>query len=248
MFLNCFRAPCHELIHCLQNVAGQQMTGQLAEHDGYFACNILARAVSEAALPQDTSHQLAYPGLEDEIQLNNLYSMKWRLSNPPESVGPWMTFETTYSAWRDSFGAGVGLWNDNNFGPPPDIKSTPRSLTGSAEFVAGPMVTTEAGCLVLSCCHSPSEADILEPTAQSLNGVLRGSDLLELIKAMLDTMFEQRYALTHPDATVDTKTGHKLLDCVGREVSIHSSVRLAGITPSQRIAAALQPVGIAPTF
>ena len=143
MHLMCFRACCHEVIHLVQFYAGQGMHGQLAEHDGYFATDLLACTVaarlfdgvsggvggagegkgSEAGTTSSgggggggggssVDADLLYPGIMEVTQRMMLSTTKRRLAKADEVDGFDMA---SYTAWRDSFGAGVGLWNDKNF-------------------------------------------------------------------------------------------------------------------------------------
>ena len=154
MHLMCFRACCHEVIHLVQFYAGQGMHGQLAEHDGYFATDLLACTVaallfdgvsggisdgvggagegkgSEAGTNSSgggggssgsgsgsgsgssVDADLLYPGIMEVTQRMMLSTTKRRLAKAGEVDGFDMA---SYTAWRDSFGAGVGLWNDKNF-------------------------------------------------------------------------------------------------------------------------------------
>lgn len=132
MFINCLRAPCHELLHCVQQLCGQRMNAQVAEHDAYFGADVLARTVIPR-LPH------FYPGLAEELQLTALGAVLQKFeAPPPELASP--LFEPAYTRWRDSFGGcGMhGLWNDNSF---------KTEFGTSAEFVAGQLLNTEASTL-----------------------------------------------------------------------------------------------------
>ena len=57
------------------------MNAQLAEHDAYFATNLLARA----SLRDPTLAALVYPGLAEECLLLSLNASRNRLAHPPVS-------------------------------------------------------------------------------------------------------------------------------------------------------------------
>jgi hypothetical protein len=58
MFGHCLRAACHEVVHLLQNLAGQACSGQIAEHGGYLASAIFAVLV----MTRRDDANLFYPG------------------------------------------------------------------------------------------------------------------------------------------------------------------------------------------
>lgn len=210
------------------------MNGQVAEHDGYFACNLLARAIFHTPEQHNNpNNSLSYPGLSSEIQLNNLSVACYRMKTPPVSVGPWDEFLQTYTTWRNTFGSGADLWNDNNFGPPSSSDST--TLVGSAEFIAGPFVTTEAGCL----CLSNSTEDEKKYTE-----LVNGEELSNLVTAMLETMFLHRNASTHEEAKMNERTNRLELNCIHREVNIDSRIDLSALSVSERLSLVKAPIGV----
>lgn len=132
MFIICIRAPCHELLHCLQQLCGQRMHTQLAEHDAYFGADVLARSVIPLL-------KNGYPGLREELQLTALGVALQKYDNPPREMQS-EHFLPAYLRWRDTFGGGaqVGLWNDSSF---------KTEFGSSAEFIAGQLLNTEASIL-----------------------------------------------------------------------------------------------------
>eukprot|EP00465_Bigelowiella_longifila_P002307 CAMPEP_0185271656 /NCGR_PEP_ID=MMETSP1359-20130426/45286_1 /TAXON_ID=552665 /ORGANISM="Bigelowiella longifila, Strain CCMP242" /LENGTH=196 /DNA_ID=CAMNT_0027863657 /DNA_START=29 /DNA_END=619 /DNA_ORIENTATION=- len=103
------------------------MTTQVAEHDAYYSCNVLALAVCG-----DPASKFAYPGLGAEIVLASYQQAVRKMDSLPDGFDL-----KVYENWRDSFGVAKGCWNDKNFGSKGD-------LSKSFEFIAGPLVTLEA--------------------------------------------------------------------------------------------------------
>jgi hypothetical protein len=105
------------------HAVGQRMTTQLAEHDGYFACNILSLVNSA----HSKMRAYYFGGLWEETMMMQLSHCSQILHNPP--IG-WNVAD--YTEWRcgsfksililmfrDTFGVGItgkSLWNDRDFG------------------------------------------------------------------------------------------------------------------------------------
>eukprot|EP01006_Ploeotia_vitrea_P037804 TRINITY_DN66178_c13_g1_i2.p1 TRINITY_DN66178_c13_g1~~TRINITY_DN66178_c13_g1_i2.p1 ORF type:complete len:425 (-),score=186.74 TRINITY_DN66178_c13_g1_i2:990-2264(-) len=96
-FLHCFSVPCHEMLHCVQHVLGQEDKDLLswsAEHDASFASLSLLWAISE----RDDMRDLFVPGFREEIMVETL---RWsaRVLVHWDDVAM-----REYKKWRDSFG------------------------------------------------------------------------------------------------------------------------------------------------
>lgn len=105
------------------------MASQLAEHDGYFSCNLLALDLS-------CETDLLYPGTWEETMISDLHRARRVLDCPPPGWD-----EISYTKWRDSFGVSQEVWNNKDFG------ATDSRWEGKpVEFVVGPMLTFEAAC------------------------------------------------------------------------------------------------------
>lgn len=98
------------------------MTTQLAEHDGYFACNILS--LLNAANPKLSA--FCFGGLWEETIMMQLSHSSQILQNQPlgwnsDSYIHWrcVSWVIVFSLDRDTFGVGYPgktLWNDKDFG------------------------------------------------------------------------------------------------------------------------------------
>eukprot|EP00658_Telonema_sp_P-2_P003214 TRINITY_DN11180_c0_g1_i2.p1 TRINITY_DN11180_c0_g1~~TRINITY_DN11180_c0_g1_i2.p1 ORF type:complete len:470 (-),score=148.79 TRINITY_DN11180_c0_g1_i2:276-1574(-) len=152
MYHMCLRAPCHEVIHLLQHVAGQRMTGQLAEHDGYFSSQILMTAV------MTRTEGFGYPGCGEAILMQDCYKII-KITELVDSG--WL--EEDYVKWRDSFGVALGVWNDKDFGATGDHQGK------GIEFKCGAMLTFEAG---VGNAGSPVDEEDPERVMAVVDGML----------------------------------------------------------------------------
>ena len=108
-FLVCLIAPCHEILHAVQHLAGQQdpdPQSWSAEHDASYACLSLfwaasAHPIFDAVLP---------PGFRELAAAHELR----RAAKRAARLGP--ADRDAYRAWRRSFGAD---------GPPPQDDAPP---------------------------------------------------------------------------------------------------------------------------
>ena len=101
------------MIHVVQHHAKQEMNGQLAEHDGYFATDVFATAVARVLQEGSAADEdgvgdaaLMFPGLVPLILRMSRNTAEFKLLHDPKTKELEFDIET-YQAWRDSFGAGV---------------------------------------------------------------------------------------------------------------------------------------------
>ena len=193
------------------------MTTQLAEHDGYFACNILS--LLNAANPKLSAFY--FGGLWEETVMMQLSHSSQILQNPPlgwnnESYIHWRWVSWIdhcfhFSLDRDTFGVGYSgksLWNDKDFGATSGMCRFRLHCFSllldqydghNVEFVVGPFLCTEATAphgRFIDHCH-----------------------LVTVVPDMLASMFHDR-TNRHSDAKYNEATKRHEIICTNRYVSI----------------------------
>eukprot|EP01126_Amoeba_proteus_P053676 TRINITY_DN6556_c0_g2_i3.p2 TRINITY_DN6556_c0_g2~~TRINITY_DN6556_c0_g2_i3.p2 ORF type:complete len:211 (-),score=50.56 TRINITY_DN6556_c0_g2_i3:359-991(-) len=190
---------------------GQRMSSQIAEHDGYFACDILALVTSL----EDLVTPYTYPGVWEAMLLFDLGKTLHVVQHPDLYCG-WD--EDIYTAWRDSFGVGKGLWNDRDFGA--SSGDGGKWIGKDVEHTCGWMLMFEAVC--------PEGRPVSVDQAH------------EMVGEMMMTMFGgPRNPLTSEFAIGE----NKILYCNDIVVEIPPLLNLSGMSVKERVAKIASPVG-----